>query len=86
MQDTIKTYIQNLMNAKNRQRKHLYLFSVLALFVTVGVFWQLSLTGITITNEACCGLEEHEHTEDCIAERILICDLDESTPGGHLSS
>ena len=41
---------------------------ILSLMVVVGVFWWLKLTGITMANEAFCGLDEHAHTEACGTE------------------
>jgi len=38
---------------------------LLSLFVILGVFWGLKLTGITMAGEAFCGMEEHLHTEAC---------------------
>lgn len=53
----------------------------LALFVVLGVFWCLKLTGITMAGEAFCGMAEHQHGENCPTAR-LICDQKESP--GHM--
>jgi len=55
------------------------LFLILALFVVLGVFWCLKLTGITLAGEAFCGMEEHRHGDRCPVGR-LICGQKE-TPG-----
>jgi len=57
---------------RRRQRMASVLF-VLSLFVAIGVSWNLRLTGITIANEAFCGQEEHQHSEECLVEKNLIC-------------
>ena len=31
------------------------------------------MTGVTIANSASCGYEEHQHTEACVQEDVLIC-------------
>lgn len=53
-----------------------HLTTLLSLFVVLGVFWCLKLTGITLAGEAFCGMEEHVHGEACHTER-LICDQNE---------
>ena len=50
--------------------------ALLSLFVVLGVFWCLKLTGITMAGEAFCGMEEHQHGENC-STVYLVCDLDE---------
>ena len=55
---------------------------VLSLFVTIGVFWGLKLTGITMAGEAFCGLDEHVHGEVCGLPE-LICEIEESDPHVH---
>lgn len=45
---------------------------LLSLFVILGVFWWLKLTGITLAGEAFCGYTEHIHNEDCTTIS-LIC-------------
>lgn len=57
---------------RRRQRMASVLF-VLSLFVAIGVSWNLRLTGITMANEAFCGQEEHQHSEECLMEKNLIC-------------
>ncbi|MCC8195476.1 MAG: prealbumin-like fold domain-containing protein [Ruminococcus sp.] len=50
--------------------------------MSLTVYWQLRLDGITITNETYCGYEEHVHTDDCY-EYTLICELEESEGHAH---
>lgn len=68
----------------NRKKRHwaITAVSVLSLFVACGVFWQLRIVGITMTDEACCGKTEHQHTKACMTERKLICGKEEGQPEG----
>ena len=54
---------------------------LLSLFVVLGVFWCLKLTGITLAGEAFCGKSEHRHDESCVSGK-LICEQEETT--GHI--
>ncbi|MBR4072267.1 MAG: hypothetical protein IKK26_06915, partial [Clostridia bacterium] len=45
---------------------------LLSLFIILGVFWWLKLTGITLAGEAFCGYSEHIHSEECEIV-TLIC-------------
>lgn len=58
---------------------------VLSLFVMLGVFWSLKLTGITMAGEAFCGKEEHTHGESC-PKGMLICERLEAKPHTHSES
>lgn len=76
MQNKTTKYLQ-----RKKQNKHLkYSFRniavCLSLFVVLGVFWYLKLTGITLAGEAFCGIDEHVHDEDCNVS-MLICTLGE---------
>lgn len=55
---------------------------ILSLFVILGVFWSLKLTGITMAGEAFCGKAEHAHDADC-ETRTLVCTLEESAEHTH---
>ena len=33
------------------------------------------MTGVTIANGASCAYEEHQHTEECASETVLICEI-----------
>lgn len=57
------------------------IMGLLSLFVVLGVFWCLKLTGITLAGEAFCGMEEHIHGDGCPTGR-LICDQKETL--GHV--
>ncbi|MCD7772076.1 MAG: prealbumin-like fold domain-containing protein [Oscillospiraceae bacterium] len=83
MRNTLMIYIDRF---RHDRRERLVLGSVLlvlALIVTLVVYWQLRYTGITMTNETFCGYEEHIHTEECY-EYTLVCGLEETE--GHTHS
>ncbi len=45
---------------------------LLSVIAVAAVFWWLKLTGITMAGEAFCGMDEHTHTEQCLAEGCQI--------------
>lgn len=58
---------------------------ILSLFVVLGVFWCLKLTGITLAGEAFCGMDEHIHGESCQTGKLMdvfICGQEETA--GHV--
>lgn len=77
--DGIKSFIEMLKRDKSRRRKLAGVICVLAMFVVGGVFWRLRIIGLTKTADPLCGIPEHIHTEECIAERILICGYPDET-------
>ncbi len=60
-----------------RRRKMISLLLVLSLFVTSTVVWCLRGTGITMVNQAFCGIEEHVHTDECY-QNVLVCGQEEN--------
>ena len=77
----VEQYLKQLNTKKLRFRYSVVFLAVLSLLVIVTVSWNLRQTGIAIANDACCGYEEHLHTDACTAEEVLICDFasEEST-------
>ena len=72
----VEQYLLQLKNEKRRWRRAAAILAVLSLLVATGVSWNLRMTGITIANGATCGQEEHQHTEECPLEKVLICGYD----------
>ena len=61
------------LNHSRQSRHHLrQIVTSLSIVVILGVFWSLKLTGIGIAGEAFCGIEEHNHGEECLS-RTQIC-------------
>jgi len=73
-------FIQLNTNTLNSARRQFTIF--LSLFVILGVFWSLKLTGITLAGEAFCGQQEHRHSEECLVGS-LICELSEAEEHVH---
>ena len=71
---------------KKRTRKILMrfvsVFSAAIVFITT---YALILPAITLELKASCGIEEHQHTDDCYREE-LICNLPESEGHRHTDS
>ena len=76
----VERYLLQLNTLKRRFRWSAAFLTVLSLLVVLAVFWNLRQTGIAIANDACCGMEEHQHTEECNPEKVLICGMDEDEP------
>ena len=79
----VEQFLLQLKIEKRRWRRATAVLTVLSLLVAVGVSWNLRMTAITLANDACCGCEEHQHTEDCLEKTGLICGYDlEEPPAG----
>lgn len=72
----VEQYLLQLKIEKRRWRRAAAVLTVLSLLVAAGVSWNLRMTGMTLANDACCGREEHQHTEECLT-RNIVCDYKE---------
>ena len=72
----VEQYLLQLKTEKRRLRRTAVVLTALSLLVAIGVSWNLRMTGITLVNDACCGYEEHQHTEECLIQN-LICGYDD---------
>lgn len=68
-----KQYLSTIHNTYVVKKKIKKVFILFSIIVTIAVFWNLKLTGITLAGDAFCGKEEHEHSKDCY-ETSLICE------------
>ncbi len=50
---------------RSKSKRIMLLFFVFAAVAVTAVFWWLKLTGVTLTSEAMCNIEEHIHNEEC---------------------
>ncbi|MCD8053968.1 MAG: leucine-rich repeat protein [Lachnospiraceae bacterium] len=82
MKNIVNSYVRKFRAEHRRSQRMAAMLAALALLVTAGVAWQLHATGIAMTNETYCGLEEHTHTEDCY-EKVLVCGQEESEGHTH---
>lgn len=74
--DMREDYLIHHRHTRQRHKQILTVLAVLSFVVAIVVFWWLKLTGITITGEAFCNIQEHTHSGSCY-EYTLIC-TDES--------
>ncbi|MCD7771849.1 MAG: LPXTG cell wall anchor domain-containing protein [Oscillospiraceae bacterium] len=82
MRNTVLNYIDRFRHDRHQRLVHGSVLLILATVVSLTVYWQLRLSGITMTNETYCGYEEHTHTEECY-EYTLICELEETEEHVH---
>ncbi|MBQ2708463.1 MAG: hypothetical protein IJF67_09365, partial [Clostridia bacterium] len=69
--DTIKTALSNAAEGRRKRTRTISLLLAMSTVVSLGVFRQLTLTGITATDDALCGIPEHTHDETCTADCTL---------------
>lgn len=84
MNKLLKKIRKNLNNRRFR-RTMTCLVSVISAFIVFVTTYALILPAITEEKIAACGIEEHQHTDDCYTEE-LICDLPESQGHKHTDS
>lgn len=77
MKNIVNDYVEKFRKRHRSYKKYMTIFAVLAVVTVVGVNWQLHQTGISMTADYQCGLEEHQHTEDCYT-KTLTCGQEES--------
>jgi len=69
--DTIKTALRHAAEGRRKRTRTISLLLAMSTAVSLGVFRQLTLTGITATDDALCGIPEHTHDENCTADCTL---------------
>lgn len=78
----VEQYLLQLKTERRRLRRSAVFFTVLSILVVIGVSWNLRMTGVTLANDACCGYEEHQHTEECLVQNIVCGYNEEKLPTG----
>ena len=73
----IEQYLLQLNTEKRRWQRAVVILSALSLIVALVTVWNLRMTGVTLANDATCGYVEHQHTEECPTEKVLICGYDD---------
>ena len=71
----IEGYINWLGRIRAGQKKVTAVVLVMAVAVSGNVFWALRASGSALADKPLCGLEEHNHTDECY-EKVLVCDED----------
>ncbi len=72
MRNTTNAYVQRFDAEHRRSRRAVALLAALAAIVAACVFWQLHSTGIALSNQTYCGLDEsdgHTHTAACLSDQ-----------------
>ena len=69
----VEQYLLKLNIEKRKLVRAAAILTALSCLVIVGVSWNLRITAITIANGATCGIQEHQHSEQCEGESMLIC-------------
>ncbi len=82
MKNTLLAYIDRFRHDRRERAMLGSVLLVLAVVVTLVVYWQLRLSGVAMTNATYCGYEEHVHTEECY-EETLVCGLEETEGHTH---
>lgn len=65
---------------RSKSKKIMISFFVFAAIAVSAVFWWLKLTGVTLTSEALCNIEEHIHDEECyLTEEVCTYENNSAT-------
>lgn len=81
MQELVREYLNELGRKKRKRRRVSAIVAAFVIVVAGGVIWSLIQSGIAMTSEAKCGIEEHTHGEECYTD-ALVCGQEESE--GHI--
>ena len=76
----VEQYLLQLNKEKRRFVRSAAVLTAMSVFVAIGVSWNLRITAVTIANEASCGYTEHQHSEACIGQPLLVCQIEEADP------
>ena len=82
MQELVREYLNELGKQQKKRRRVRIIIAAFAVIVVGGVVWSLSRSGIAMTGEAKCGIEEHIHEDGCYSD-TLICGQEESEEHTH---
>ena len=75
MHETMKHMLQVFAKQRVQRRRAYAAFTALALVVSISTMYTLSKPAVTMTGTPVCGLEEHEHGEDCYILE-LVCGVE----------
>ena len=77
--------IRTILNDRRIRRTMKLVVSVISVIIVFVSTYALILPAITEEKNAACGIEEHQHTDNCYREE-LICNLPESEGHWHTDS
>ena len=81
----IMNRVRNYLNRRSVRRKIRSGVSIVSCVVIFGTTYMLLMPGIAMEKQAECGIEEHEHTDECYTD-VLICGQEESEGHQHSES
>lgn len=82
MQELLKEYLGELKGKQKRRRRINMIVAAFAVIIVGGVIWGLIQSGIAMTGEPRCGMEEHTHSDSCYSSE-LVCGQEESEGHQH---
>lgn len=82
MHSIVQKYLNYIMKDRARRRRVQSTAAALSALVVLLVFWQMKITGISMTDEALCGYLEHSHDSSCMAS-TAVCGLAEAEGHSH---
>lgn len=82
MQYRVKKFMKTHAKSRMRRQKIVSVLVALSIVVSGSVFWSLKMTGVTLTGNAVCAMQEHVHSEECYG-RVLVCNQAEGETHTH---
>lgn len=82
MQKLVREYLNELKSRQKKRRRTGIAAILLIVLVVGGVVGVLTQYGVAMTGNAKCGLEEHQHSEECYASE-MTCGLEEMAGHSH---
>ncbi len=82
MQKLVREYLNELKSRQKKRRRTGIAAILLIVLVVGGVVGVLTQYGVAMTGNAKCGLEEHQHGEECYASE-MTCGLEEMAGHSH---
>lgn len=77
MDSSIMKKAGKYLSERKKRRRYKGWISVLTVAVVLGVMFVLAMPASTLEKTAYCGMEEHEHTDECYV-KVLICGFEET--------
>lgn len=79
MEKKLNSIVNALRTNRVRRRRFTAVMIVLSMIVSSSVFWQLHSTGNAMSDELLCGMSEHVHTAECLAQELACGEDHEHT-------
>ncbi len=79
MRDIVKKYGRHFLQAGRAHKKLLFILLASVLIFMIALTWLRHGTGVALTEDAFCGTEAHQHTDDCFTKVLLCEETEEET-------